>query len=136
MSLLFYTANTKGAGQLLWSLHQDLASEYKAEFFQTIDTLSQKLRQPQGYQSIAVLLASTQEELTDILTIRNLLDDVRIILILPDRNKETISKGHSLYPRFLTYVDSDFSWVAAVLKKYCQIIMPLNRQDKEQIKVG
>ena len=136
MGLLFYATDIKGTGKPLWDLYRDLSPEYQREFFQTIDTLSQKLRQPQGYQSIAVLLASTQEELTDILTIRNLLDDVRIILIVPDRNKETISKGHTLYPRFLTYVDSDFSWVAAVIKKYCQIIMSLNRQDKEQRKVG
>ena len=136
MGLFFYATDIKGTGKPLWDLYQDLSSEYQKEFCQTIDTFSQKLRQPQGYQSIAVLLASTQEELADILTIRNLLDDVRIIIILPDRDKETISKGYSLYPRFLTYVDSDFSWIAAVLKKYCQVIMPLNRQDQEQGEVG
>ena len=136
MGLFFYATDIKGTGKPLWDLYQDLSSEYQREFFQSIDTFSQKLRQPQGYQSVAILLASTQEELTDILTIRNLLDNVRIILIVPDRDKETISKGHILYPRFLTYVDSDFNWIAAVLKKYCQIILPLSRQIKEQREVG
>ncbi|MCJ7779472.1 MAG: hypothetical protein MUQ27_01475, partial [Acidimicrobiia bacterium] len=47
--------------------------------------------------------------------IRDLLDRIRIILILPDRNKDTINKGHTLFPRFLTYVDGNFDWVTAVL---------------------
>ena len=117
MGLLFYATDIKGIGKPLWDLYQDLSFKYQKEFCQTIDTFSQKLRQPQGYQSIAVLLASTQEELEDILIIKNLLDDSRIILILPDRDKETISKGHTLFPRLLAYVDGDFRWVTAVLKK-------------------
>ncbi len=118
MGLLFYASDTKGAGKLLWNLHQELAAEYRGEFFQTIDTLSQNLRQPQGDLSIAVLLASTQEEFKNILSIRDLLvDRVRIILILPDSNKDTISKGHALFPRYLAYVDGNFNWVIEVLKK-------------------
>ncbi len=99
MSLYFYATDIKGTGKPLWDLYQDLSSEYQREFFQTIDTLSHKLRQPQDYQSIAVLLASTQEELTDIFSVKNLLDRTRIILMLPDRDKGTISKGHAIYSR-------------------------------------
>ena len=44
MGLLFYASDTKGTGKLLWSLHQELAAEYQVEFFQSIDTLSQKLQ--------------------------------------------------------------------------------------------
>ncbi len=117
MGLLFYATDTKGTGKALWNLHQELASSYKGEFFQTIDSLSHKLCQPSGDQTIAVLLAGTQEDLADILSVKNLLERTRIILILPDSSKDTISKGHTLYPRFLAYVDGDFSWVAAVLEK-------------------
>ncbi len=117
MGLFFYATDTKGTGKALWNLHQELAPKYKGEFFQTIDHLSHKLRQPSGVQTITVLLAGTQKELSDILSIKDLLHDVRIILILPDRDKDTISKGHTLYPRFLADMDGDFSWVTAVLKK-------------------
>jgi len=117
MALLFYASDKQGTGKLLWNLHQDLAAEHQGEFCQTIDTLSQKLHQPKSDSSIAVLLAGTQKELVDILSIGNLLERIRIILILPDSNKDTISKGHTLLPRFLTYVDGNFSWVTAVLEK-------------------
>jgi len=43
--------------------------------------------------------------------------DTRIILILPDRDRETITNGLKLRPRFFTYADEDFGEVAAVLAK-------------------
>jgi hypothetical protein len=48
---------------------------------------------------------------------RHLLQDVRTILILPDRRAETIATGHNLQPRFLGCLDDDAEEIAAVLKK-------------------
>jgi hypothetical protein len=117
MNLLFYATGEKGTGKRLWDLHQELSSVYKGAFCRTIDTLSLKLRKSMSDLTIAVLLAENQEELLDILSIRDLLNGVRIILILPDRKEDTIRKGHSLYPRFLNYVDGDFKNVVDVLAK-------------------
>ena len=117
MDLFFYTSDTKGAGQNLWNLHQDLHAKYKGEFYLTIDDLTNRLRRPKGDPAIAVLLAGSQKDFMDILSIRDLLDQLRIILILPDRNDDTVRKGHALFPRFLTYVDGNFDWVKAVLEK-------------------
>jgi hypothetical protein len=44
-----------------------------------------------------------------------LLRDVRIILILPNHEDETVVMGHRLEPRLLTYADGDFTDVSAVL---------------------
>jgi hypothetical protein len=117
MGLIFYATDQNGVGRPLRKLHQELASEHQCEFYQTIDSLSQKLRQPLDGFSIAVFLASSHDDLMDFITIKDLLDEVRIILILPDRNEDTVKAGHTLRPRFLTYVDSNFSWVETVLKK-------------------
>lgn len=67
--------------------------------------------------TIAVFLAASKEELSELVSIRNLLADLRIILVLPDARDDTISKGHTLRPRFLTDVDSDFLDIVAVLGK-------------------
>jgi len=117
INLLFYAANKIKTGKLLWNLHQELASEYKVAFCRHINTLSLKLRKSLGELTIAILLAESKEELLDLLSIRDLLNGIRIILILPDGNKDSIKKGHALSPRFLTYTDSDFNWITAVLKK-------------------
>jgi hypothetical protein len=83
-----------------------LIPEKKLEIHQSVDSLSQRLKKKTFDVGIAVLLASSKKELSDLLSIRNQLTDQRIILILPDREKGTISQGHSLYPRFLSYADS------------------------------
>ena len=69
-----------------------------------------------GYH-IAVILAESRDEL---LKIHDLIDwswNLRIILILPDHERETISIGCKLHPRFTSYIDSNFNVVGAVLEK-------------------
>ena len=117
MNLLFLATNIQNRGKYLWDLYHDLDDKYKGEFYLTIDDLVNRLRHPKKDLTIAVLLADSQKELENILSVKDFFSDVRIILILPDRNKNTIIKGHTLFPRFLTYVDSDFNWVTAVLEK-------------------
>ena len=67
----------------------------------------------------------------EFLLIRDLLADIPVILILPDRKKETIHLGHKLCPRFLSYTDSNFSDVALVLSK-----MMRNAYAKEKLKIN
>ena len=65
---------------------------------------------------VAVILAASEEDLLTILSISDLLYDVRFILILPDREDITVAIGHSS-GRFMSYADSDFREVTAVLGK-------------------
>ena len=78
---------------------------------------------------MAVLLAASKGQLSELLSLRELLNDVRIILILPDRGRETISQGHLLRPRFLSYADGDLTDVIAVLSK---MLERLNRNSKDE----
>lgn len=116
MNVLFYGKMTHGSGERLKKVIEALVPE-NVKICRTIDSLCHGLRQPGHNMTIAVLLASSREDLVDILSIRDLLYDVRIILILPDRKDDTIAKGHTLSPRFLSYIGSDFIDVAAVLDK-------------------
>lgn len=117
MNLLLYATETMGNGRHLQSIIEELVPEYKTEIYRTIDSLSHRLRQPKYDLAVAVLLASSREDLVDLLSIRDLLDDLRIILLLPNREKDTIDKGHTFRPRFLTYADCNLLNVAAVLSK-------------------
>jgi hypothetical protein len=117
MGLLFYANENEDVGQRLFNMNQGLPPEDRGEFYNTIDDLTRKLQQPRDDLTITVLLAGYREELLDFISIKNLLDRVRIILILPDREKDTISIGLKLYPRFLSYADGNLKDVDAVLKK-------------------
>ena len=62
-------------------------------------------------------MVANQEELMDMISMDDSFFGYRIILVLPDRRRETIRKGHKLFPRFLTFMDSDMELVGEVLKK-------------------
>ena len=119
-NLLLYAKMTDGAAKRLRRVIEVLVLKENMEMYRTIDSLSRRLRQPRNDLPIAVLLAASRQDLLELLSIGDLLDGIRIILVLPDRKEGTIAKGHRLQPCFLTYADSDFLDVAAVLIKMQQ----------------
>lgn len=118
MNLLFYASNSHFSGKRLWTLHKEVSSELPAEFYTNFHDLRQNLNSFfVDKPSIAVLLAGNRQELSDLVAIKHLFDGIRVILIIPDREKKTVSKGLELYPRFMSYVDGDFTDIAVVLRK-------------------
>ncbi|MCK5508035.1 MAG: hypothetical protein KAI50_05905 [Desulfobacterales bacterium] len=117
MKLLLYAPDKCRSGKRLQKMIEALVSEEDREIYRTIDSLTSGLRQPRHDPPVAVLLAASREDLSDILSLRDLLGDVRIMLALPDREQDTIAKGHTLRPRFVTHADSNFVEMAAVLRK-------------------
>jgi hypothetical protein len=121
MNLLLYQSTNNGSGERLREVIHTLFSKEQTETYTSIEDLSFRLHQSMFDVDLAILLASSKSELLDLILLRDLLLGVRIILILPDKKRDTISRGHSLYPRYLSYVDSDFKDVAAVLDKMMKI---------------
>ncbi|MEN6332381.1 MAG: hypothetical protein ABFD57_10375 [Smithella sp.] len=77
------------------------------------------------------MLAASGKELEDILSIRELLEDAKIILIVPDTDPATLARGHTLRPRFLSDCGSDFVDVAAVLGRMIERSAGMNRDDQQ-----
>jgi len=115
MTVLVYLTKMEGAGERILQVIETVISERNVNIYRSIGALSRRLRQTRTDMTIALLLASSKEDLFDLLSIRDFLLDMKIILVLPDSDMETIVKGHTLRPRFLSYCDSDFVDVAAVL---------------------
>jgi len=121
MDILFFATRIDGDAKRLQREVEAVTPSENLEVHRTIDSLVQRFRKRFYHSAVAVLFITGKEELLEILSISDLLSDVRIILVLPDKEKETISKGHSVYPRFLSYADSDFKDVAAVLEKMLEL---------------
>ena len=66
---------------------------------------------------VAVLFAQNQDQLFELISLKEFLMDVRIILILPDREHLTVKRGHTLFPKYTSYIDSNATDVASVLNK-------------------
>ncbi|MEE8554017.1 MAG: hypothetical protein V3S72_12015 [Desulfobacterales bacterium] len=129
--VILYSMFLEGTGGQLRKMIEDVVPNENTEIYNTIDTLGKRLRRPSYNIAVAVLLFSGREELRDVLSIRHLFDNIKIILILPDRKNETILLGHKLRPRFLSYTDGDFKDVAAVLKKMLTVLDFNNKKLRE-----
>jgi hypothetical protein len=127
MTLLIYSTTTSLKEKRLLRIIELMLPEKKFKFYRTIDDFSQRLRQPVLKQRIVLLLLNSPKELEDVLSIRELLEDAKIILIVPDTNPATLARGHILRPRFLSDSKSDFVDVAAVLRR---IIRKIGRYEQ------
>lgn len=96
--------------------------------FQTLESFHNRIRQGKTDITAAVIFASNRQDLIKLQGIRDLFSDMRIIMILPDAEEESVKIGHSFYPRYLSFTDSRFEDVAAVLQK----ILSNTQQDNTQ----
>ena len=131
LKVLLYTTKSDGIGKQLISVLGEVIREGDIEVFHHIDSLMNYFRSPRPADdlTIAVFLASDREDLQQLVAIRDLIINIRIILVLPDRENETIAEGHSLQPRFITYLDSDFEEIGSVMNKMIKsrVCVPADR---------
>ncbi|MDY6851165.1 MAG: hypothetical protein SV487_03685 [Thermodesulfobacteriota bacterium] len=117
MELIIFSPKKNEAGKRLQKVLLGLSLKIRTIACPTFTSLVQELDRPTYDQRTAVLLAATRKDFNYILTIPDLLTDIHVILIIPNRGKQTIAQAHGLRPRFLSYTDSNFQDVAAVLEK-------------------
>ena len=117
MSLLVYAAKSNGVTRQLQQAIEEVVPKKKYEVCRDLKILSERLQQPMNGLKIAIVLADSDQTFADFLSLQDLLSQLKIILILPDRQTATFSKAHLLGPRFVTYADSDFEDLKAVLGK-------------------
>ena len=114
VKLLLY-AGANETGQRLRRCIDPLAANRSLEACGTIDSLIRRLRQPIGDLLLAVILATSRAEFDEIVGIGRLLEDLKTIIIVPDRKPETISAAHKLHPRLISSADEDFKDLAEVV---------------------
>jgi len=117
MDVLVYTTVSDDQRTGLEQLVRQAAPGIAIESYDTVEALSARLQSPVSERAVAVLYPATRSDLLDIMAIQHLLRDLRIILIAPDQDGETIAMAHQLRPRYLGYVSGDFGGLEAVLAK-------------------
>ena len=124
MNVIFYASERSAQRERLKRVIDILVSRERIESYLTIESLEERLHQPISEPMVFVLQVSRMQELLQLLQLRDCLIDRKLILILPDEDRETISRGHALRPRFITYIESDFIDVSVVLGKMLTPTLP------------
>ncbi len=117
MQLLLYSGGESENNKRLEAAVHKVIPKGRVELYKSLTDLGERLRTPIEPGSIAVLSASTQEELRQMQKLRRLLPEIYVVLVIPDRKKSTIRLAHHLLPRFMSQTDSDFADLQTVLNK-------------------
>lgn len=115
MELLLYARNDSVITEKLLDAVGEVAGRELIERFGDWQDFTHRLHNPWDQWKAVIILAPTRGELKKTLEMRNVLLDLRLILILSDRNKEGIAAGHLLRPRFICFADGDFQDLKSIL---------------------
>ncbi len=115
MQLLLYPGGESEDSKRLEVAVHKVIPKGRIELFKSLADLRERLRTPVEPDSIAVLAASTREELRQMQLFRRLLTEIFVVLVIPDRKKSTIQLAHLLLPRFLSQKKDDFGDLSKVL---------------------
>jgi hypothetical protein len=116
VSLIVYMSYGN-CNEKMWNFIQTQSWYGQVEIYYTLDKFYQRLTQSGSSNAVTVLFIACRHELENIVQYADLLCDQKIILVLPDRAQDTLSMGHALYPRYISYTDGDLQDVTSVLRK-------------------
>ena len=111
--ILFYAAEEN---QVVQTLEAQLAS-YSVVRCRSLENLASRLRRPGHGLYVALVVVSAESEMAAINDLGALLRDLRLIIVLPNRDDAIVAWAHTLGPRFIAYADNGYAHVGAVLSK-------------------
>jgi hypothetical protein len=119
MTLLIYASRHHDASQRLLATVRTLSEWHCCDciHYDAMPFFLDALHRSGTGNRMAVLFPSDGHELKRLVAFKHLLFDLPVVLILPNGKPQTLSHGHALRPRFISYGDSDFTDVAAVSDK-------------------
>lgn len=117
MASIVYTPSINELERRFLALLEMAIPRKRFEVCYSIGELSTRLGMPLSNVKVAVFFAVTQTEITRILSLGDLMANVKSILVLSDEDKDTMIKAHTLRPRYVTWIDRDLIDVVTVTKR-------------------
>jgi len=131
MSILLYAnSNDPAVNDRLIRIIESKSSCRCLEIFQSLESFAERVRQLPRNISVAVLLAQNNIQLCELITLKDFLEDVPIILIVPNQDKEIISQATRLFPSFISSLDSDLDLIGEVLERMLKLKDMQNLEEK------
>lgn len=115
--LLFYSESKDTLAGDLIGLLKKKAGNYKVEEYHFFGDLLKRLRKPRCGLQMAVFVIGNDQEMDNIIFIRELLSDLRLVFVLTNSEKSCVSKAHTLSPRFVAFADGEMDSLGAVIEK-------------------
>jgi hypothetical protein len=117
MGMFLYLPESNESGANLLRIIKAAIPDHAIEIYSSISELSERLHRPMLNSGVAVLYASSRSELMEIIYLSDLLRELKVVLVLPDSQPDTLDKAYTLCPRFIAVAESDFKHLGVVLSK-------------------
>ena len=117
MRMIIFSSSQREIGDRLKKLVQDTLPGIEVELVDSKSDLLKKLNRPLSNISIIVSVIGDSDDISSLISLKQLLDNSRQILILPDRSAQMMESGLKLEPSYISYHDSDLMHVFSVIKK-------------------
>jgi hypothetical protein len=120
--ILFIHKNSSQNGLNLKKAIDCKFKEIENQTLMTFNSLKARLKQFVSFndKEIFILLADSQDHLNELTSLIDLMEDKRIVLVLPDESKKSLSMATKFFPRFFTDMNSNYNDLCDVLKKMVQ----------------
>lgn len=115
--LLLYAKGQNGVSHALKPILNSGSPGANLEAYADLEDLFHRLRKPRLNLKIGILSIGSETELDRLLTLKDLLSDIRLVLVLPDKAPQTLAKAHALAPRFITFADTGIEPLVSVVSK-------------------
>jgi hypothetical protein len=116
-------------GKKLLTTMKSKGLAHNVAVYRSLEMFSDRLRQPVKDKTIAVVLAPTEKDLLDIYFIKYLFCKMPVVLLLPDRQRDTAAIGRRCGSRFMSYIDADFKEIRETLHALGDGVNSLRQDD-------
>jgi hypothetical protein len=121
MNLALYSGESSDSLRRLEAVIEHIGSHHEVRVFRNMAELRRELHRPGKDIRLIILNAANRRDLEDLLLLKEMLHDIRVVLILPDLEETTLSLAHKLHPRFLAGADSNRDELGAILNNMIKI---------------
>lgn len=125
MKTIFYSNDINEIRMKLDDSTYDQIQDINVEIVGSLEDLTKQMSQPLNHVSVIVAWIHKKTELKSMVALLPLIENSRVILVLPDREQQTMSIGVKLKPSFISYRDNNFEDIITVLKKI-QLVTRMN----------
>ena len=116
MQIHIFISEKAHAGDRLISTLQPIMRSNPVIQYHGADTFGRMVSPITKEPTVAVIMVGEKQEISLLSERKGVWDRVKTILVLHDDDQEIINLGLLLHPIFITYIDSDFSEVAAIME--------------------
>jgi hypothetical protein len=113
--VLYYSEEAEHRGQKLQEVLNNDLPDMRLELFTDFEELVTGLQRPEVIPAAVVLVIGSRTELDEFLSLRPVLQNTRVFLVLPDQARETLTLAEQLDPYYIKLPGDDFVELASIV---------------------